>query len=151
MRYNPDCHVQLDPLSEPPPPRHLDVLSTIPGMDVDDGDQMIYTPPSLQTLQEMARHTRRRFASSRQNLNGEMFASISEIFRRLIRWLASQSLSENTYIYCSPIVKGFCLHAKKWGKSGIHKQRCSTLSKWPRYSVYVCRFRQRHRMEQRCI
>lgn len=81
MRYNPDCHVHLDPLSGPTTTQHLDAMSAIPGIDSDDIDQMIYTPPAVQAMQNMARHTRRRFASSRKNVNGKTRSSIPEKFK----------------------------------------------------------------------
>lgn len=98
MRYNADCRVHLDPLRGSTPPSHLDVFSSFPGIDDDDVDQMIYTPPAVKAMQEMARHTRRRFAATRQNGNGKMRSSIFGKFKRLISEVLSQQVSSRGYL-----------------------------------------------------
>lgn len=69
MRYNPDAGIDLDPLGDPPLANHLDMVSSIPGIDDGDEDMLIHVPPAVRAIQQIARHTRQKYASSRQSNN----------------------------------------------------------------------------------
>lgn len=87
-----------------------------------DEDMLIHLTVAVRAIQQIARHARQKYPSGHNSGKGKkanrtyMLLSLPDRVADA-KDPAARALSEEFFVVCNPAVEGFCLRAKKWGKS----------------------------------